>query len=118
MKIKNFFKSRIIFIKETISIDQNIMLSGEIPVNAVNPISSFVKKDSTDGFEEDTVVHEQFMIVKGSKGIYIFVGCSHPGILNCVAHAKDLFPDANICALEECISKSIIKISLFKLLLD
>lgn len=92
-------KSRIVFIKEPVSINKNIMISGQIPVNSTNSDSGFVKRNITGDFEEDRVIDEQFVIVKGDKGIYIFVGCSHPGILNCIAYAKELFPNDNIYAV-------------------
>ena len=96
---KELFKSRIVFVKEPVSIDENIMISGEIPVNAANPFTDFVKINISGAYEEDMVTDEQFMIVNGSKGIYVFVGCSHPGILSCIAYAKVLFPNTNICGV-------------------
>lgn len=39
------------------------------------------------------------MIVKGNKGIYLFIGCSHPGILNCITYSKELFPGSDICGI-------------------
>ncbi|HEX9061852.1 MAG TPA: MBL fold metallo-hydrolase [Clostridia bacterium] len=94
-------KSRIIFLKEPARIHKNIVLSGEVPIKSenINPSPCFLKRNKDGGFEDDTVLDEQFMIVEGNKGIYIFAGCSHPGILNCIIHAKALFPDSNICAV-------------------
>ncbi len=96
---KDSFKNRMVFVKEAVSIHENILLSGEIQVNATNLSSGFVKRNSSGDFEEDRAIDEQFMIVKGNKGIYIFVGCSHPGILNCVTYAKELLPSTNICGV-------------------
>lgn len=92
-------KNRLVFVKEPVSINENIMLSGTIPVYQANSSTNFVKKNLSGIFENDTVADEQFLIVKGKMGLYIFVGCSHPGVLNCVTYAKKLFPDQNIYAL-------------------
>lgn len=95
----DLFKNRIVFVREPVCINENIMISGELPVNLLNPASSFIKKNVSSSYEEDRVTDEQLMIIKGSKGIYIFVGCSHPGLLNCVTYTKKLFPNINICGL-------------------
>lgn len=91
------FKSRMVFVKEPIRIHEEIMLSGEIPVRSeLKPSSSFVKRNDSGKLEEDAVIDEQFMIINGSRGIYLFIGCSHPGILNCIAYAKELLPNSEI----------------------
>lgn len=41
---------------------------------------------------------EQAMLVRTEKGISIFCGCSHPGILTIVNRAKDIFPGEEIYA--------------------
>lgn len=97
------FKNRIVFVKKPVRIHKNIMLSGEIPINSIskdiNSTPGFVKRNSNGDFEEDLVTDEQYLIIEGDKGIYLFVGCSHPEILNCVIHAKELFPNTDICGV-------------------
>jgi 7,8-dihydropterin-6-yl-methyl-4-(beta-D-ribofuranosyl)aminobenzene 5'-phosphate synthase len=45
-------------------------------------------------------MEERFMAahVKG-KGLALFTGCSHAGIINICTHAQELFPDAPLYAL-------------------
>ena len=42
--------------------------------------------------------HELSLLIE-SGGIYIILGCSHPGIINCVKHAKKLFKDEKILSI-------------------
>ncbi|RCX17902.1 7,8-dihydropterin-6-yl-methyl-4-(beta-D-ribofuranosyl)aminobenzene 5'-phosphate synthase [Anaerobacterium chartisolvens] len=96
---RDMFKNRLVYVKEPVRIHKDILLSGEIPQSQDRQSLNFIKRNISGGYEADMVTDEQFMIVNGSEGIFIFVGCSHPGVLNCVAYAKYLFPDTNICGL-------------------
>lgn len=92
-------KNRVVFVTEPVGIHENILLSGEVPANTAVPASGFVKRNGSGGFEEDRVIDEQFIIVSGSQGKYIFTGCSHPGVLNCVEYADKLLPGTGICGV-------------------
>lgn len=41
----------------------------------------------------DMMKDEQMLVFDGDKGLLVFLGCSHPGIVNCLNYAKKLFPD-------------------------
>ena len=49
--------------------------------------------------------HEQFLAIRvrdrsdKSKGIFIFSGCSHNGVIPCLQYAKTLFPEERILGL-------------------
>lgn len=98
---KGVFDDRIIFTKEKRSIHDKIFLSGEIPDNKDLPRAKtdFIKVSSWGEIVEDKVMDEQFMAVKANKGLYIIVGCSHPGVLNCIAYAKEMFPGEDILGI-------------------
>jgi 7,8-dihydropterin-6-yl-methyl-4-(beta-D-ribofuranosyl)aminobenzene 5'-phosphate synthase len=98
---KAAYMERIIFSKEPLNINENIILSGQVKVEdkSSKPSIYFVKKNENGECVDDPVEDEQFIIVKGKEGAYVFVGCSHPGILNCVSYAKKLVPNTKICGV-------------------
>jgi 7,8-dihydropterin-6-yl-methyl-4-(beta-D-ribofuranosyl)aminobenzene 5'-phosphate synthase len=77
-------------------------LSGEIPRRSFERGLQNHLKQSTDGqWEADPLIQdEQFMAahVRG-KGIAIFTGCSHAGLLNICSHAQEIFPDMPLYAV-------------------
>lgn len=40
----------------------------------------------------DYMADEQMLVFRTCKGLAIFAGCAHPGILNCIEHIKKNFP--------------------------
>lgn len=95
-----FAESRLVFSKQPVQIKENILISGEIlRLNGFQDTTpNFVFK-TENSFERDYVIDEQFIAVEGSMGIYVFVGCSHPGIINCIEYAERLFPNKKITAV-------------------
>lgn len=95
-----FAESRLVFSKLPVQIKDNILISGEIlRLNGFQDTTpNFVFK-SENSFKRDYVIDEQFIAVEGSMGIYVFVGCSHPGIINCIGYAERLFPNKKITAV-------------------
>lgn len=94
-------KDRIKTQQKPLQIQKNVMLSGEVArtVHFEDISQNFLLRSSANDFIEDRVADEQFLTVKGSKGIYIFVGCGHPGIVNCIKHALSLFPGERAVAI-------------------
>lgn len=92
---------RLILNKKSVNITENIMISGEIPgmVSFEDVPQSFYINDGTGSLAKDMITDEQMLLIKGKKGIYIFVGCSHPGVVNCVRYAQKLFPREKIAGL-------------------
>lgn len=41
-------------------------------------------KETAEGMERDFFEDEICVVIEGEKGLYVFVGCSHPGILNMI----------------------------------
>ena len=77
-------------------------LSGEIPRRSFERGFKNHLKQSTDGqWEADPLIRdERFMAahVRG-KGIAIFTGCSHAGLLNICSHAQEVFPEVPLYAV-------------------
>jgi 7,8-dihydropterin-6-yl-methyl-4-(beta-D-ribofuranosyl)aminobenzene 5'-phosphate synthase len=41
----------------------------------------------------DIVLCEQSLILNGDDGLYVITGCAHPGIVEIIERAKEIFPD-------------------------
>lgn len=84
----------------------DIVISGTIPKRPdFQPAEVFYRKDEEGNLTVDAMEHEQFLAVRVrdaegvSKGIFIFSGCSHTGVIPCVSYAKALFPGEKIFGL-------------------
>lgn len=83
-------------------LDGTFYLSGEIPRRSFERGFRNHLRRSADGRWEDDplILDERFMAahVRG-KGIAIFTGCSHAGLLNICDHAREVFPDVPLYAV-------------------
>lgn len=77
-------------------------LTGEIPRGSFERgLENQVRLDDAGDWEPDPLcMEERFMVtnVKG-KGLALFTGCSHAGVINICNHARELFPDMPLYAL-------------------
>ncbi len=83
-------------------VDGLFYLSGEIPRRSFERGFQTHYRQAADGqWETDPwIMDERFMAahVRG-KGIAIFTGCSHAGVVNICRHARDIFPEIPLYAL-------------------
>ncbi|HWQ89593.1 MAG TPA: MBL fold metallo-hydrolase [Desulfitobacteriaceae bacterium] len=98
---KNSYLDRMVFVREPLEIHKNILLSGEVSRDSIKKKIStgLIKKTAAGTYEKDAVLDEQFLLIQGKKGIYLIVACSHQGILNCLAYARQLSCGAKIYGL-------------------
>jgi 7,8-dihydropterin-6-yl-methyl-4-(beta-D-ribofuranosyl)aminobenzene 5'-phosphate synthase len=47
----------------------------------------------------DRIEDEQMLIFETSRGLAVFLGCSHPGVINCIQYVKNYFPNQKIRAV-------------------
>nr|WP_315023300.1 MBL fold metallo-hydrolase [uncultured Aminipila sp.] len=91
-------------------ISEDIVISGTIPnLEGIEATEQFyIKKMSQNGeieLLEDEMNHEQFLVIRDrdkegiSKGIYVFSGCSHKGVIPAIRYAKQIFPGEKILGL-------------------
>lgn len=96
----NAINKSIKFVKKNVQITSNISLVGEIP-SLVSfegiPEGFFINKN--ENMISDMIKDEQMLIFDTDKGLVLFLGCSHPGIINCLTYISKLFPDKAIYAL-------------------
>ena len=83
-------------------LDGVFFLSGEIPRRSFERGmgNQLRLTPSGDWGPDPLVLDERFMVahIRG-KGLAIFTGCSHAGVINICRHAQDLFPETPLYAL-------------------
>ena len=87
-----------------ICLDDLFFISGEIPrITAYEKgFDQQVHRATADGSwePEPLMIDERFMTVNvRDKGLVVFSGCSHPGIVNVLHHAQASFPDVRLHAV-------------------
>jgi 7,8-dihydropterin-6-yl-methyl-4-(beta-D-ribofuranosyl)aminobenzene 5'-phosphate synthase len=71
------------------SVKDGVRLAGAQLVEVQGPIK--ICKDVYSTGELGSFIKEESLIVKTSKGLIIITGCAHPGIVNIVERAKEMF---------------------------
>ncbi|SKC73646.1 MBL fold metallo-hydrolase [Maledivibacter halophilus] len=93
-------EERIKFNTGPLNIYDNILISGEIEKNndfETIPKNLIIKENGE--LKQDNMIDEQFLIVREKRGIIIVLGCSHPGVVNCIEYASTLIPEKKILAV-------------------
>jgi len=75
------------------SFKNQIISTGAELINISNPVRIIEGVYSTG--ELGTWIKEQSLVINSDKGLVIITGCAHPGIVNIIRKAKDMF-DKNI----------------------
>jgi len=86
--------ARFRFIREFTEIFDNIYLTGEVPrVTSFEPADPHMKVFGADGsFVQDELLDDQSMIIDGSEGLVVVLGCAHAGLINILSHVSDQLP--------------------------
>lgn len=92
----DWIKDRIVYTRQPLEIDKGIMVSGEIPCSSTFeevPKDFYVEKDGR--MMHDMMLDEQMLIIQDDE-VAVFLGCSHPGVINSLKYAQKLIPDKSI----------------------
>ncbi len=93
-------KNKLIFNKKITRIENDITILGEIPsttqIEEV-PKQFFVKIDGK--YTHDMILDEQMLIIEEDNKLNVFLGCSHPGVINALKYVKKMFPKKQISSL-------------------
>ena len=95
------FKDRLITTDGPVWISPDIVISGRIlSDDPLRPQEVFFIQDADGSIRPDPMDHEQFLAVREpGRGIFLFSGCSHKGIISAVEYAKELFPGERIAGI-------------------
>jgi 7,8-dihydropterin-6-yl-methyl-4-(beta-D-ribofuranosyl)aminobenzene 5'-phosphate synthase len=84
-------------------IDGYFYVSGEIPrvTGFEKGLQGHYRRTADDqDWEPDPLIQdERFVAVRTSKGMLVFTACSHAGVVNVLAHARECFPDVPLHAV-------------------
>lgn len=93
-------KDETVYNSKPVLIRDGILISGAIPRKTdFEEVPACFEVESSAGMVHDLIIDEQMLIIKGEQGIYLFLGCGHPGVANCLHYAAELFPGEKIAAL-------------------
>lgn len=91
------YRDRFVLTDGPVWLTEDMVISGTIPsLPEFQPVEEFYRLDETGGLRRDTMSHEQFLAIRGEKGVVLFSGCSHKGIVAAVEYAKVLSPGEKI----------------------
>lgn len=96
---KKAISDRIIFTDKEYWLSDNIVVSGTIDEIPGQEMTEYFYEKKDGELIPDQMNHEQFLAINTDKGVFIFSGCSHRGVVPVLAHAKKLFPDRDILGL-------------------
>ena len=90
-------KNNLVFNHHDIEIAPGVTLHGDIPCTvSFEGVSKRFFTGSGDDYVQDTMNDEQMLIFEQGSELIVFLGCSHPGIINCLEYARSLFPGKKI----------------------
>jgi 7,8-dihydropterin-6-yl-methyl-4-(beta-D-ribofuranosyl)aminobenzene 5'-phosphate synthase len=97
------------------SVKDTVRLAGAQPVGVQEPTKICKNVYSTG--ELGTHIKEESLVIKTSKGLIVITGCAHPGIVNVVKRARELFSSEvylvlggfHLCSMNLSQVKSVIK---------
>lgn len=83
-----------------IKLSPHITLCAEIPlVTDFEPLIEGFLAEEGDKLVPDQMKDEQMLIYDTDKGLCLFIGCAHRGVINCLKYAMTLFPGKKIDTL-------------------
>lgn len=90
----------IVLNEKNLKIAPGITLCSEIPsTEAFEEVPKGFYINDKNNMTLDMMRDEQMLIIERDKGLVVFLGCSHPGVINCLKHALNLFPGKKIDTL-------------------
>lgn len=92
---KDAFPGRWIFTDGITRVTEDIAISGTIP-GAPKATEIFYMKNEDGSLTADDMSHEQFLAIRDEKGVFLFSGCSHRGVIAAVEYCGEIFPDTPI----------------------
>jgi len=93
-------KKRLMLNTATMQIGENLYICADIPQTTEYETLSgdlLIKKNGT--LQIDPARGEQLLVYKQDAGLVVILGCSHPGVVNCLKFTRQLFPDQPVYAL-------------------
>ena len=90
-------KNHMIFTQRLMRIAPEISLYSEIPYTTdfEGVPNGFYTGNIADRIV-DRMQDEQVLVIESGKNLFVFLGCSHPGIINCLSYVQNQYPGKRI----------------------
>jgi 7,8-dihydropterin-6-yl-methyl-4-(beta-D-ribofuranosyl)aminobenzene 5'-phosphate synthase len=89
--------ARFIMSKEPVYITDNILTSGEVPfVTGYEETDRDLYIKEKDGFINDRFPDDLSLAIKTEKGLAIFLGCAHRGMINIISRFQEITGDERV----------------------
>lgn len=93
----DFIKENVIFTEEFQEIAKDIYVLGKIPLkNEFESVAEGMLVEVEGKRQPDLMTDEQMLIIRGKEGLYVFLGCSHVGVINALSYVEETFPGEHI----------------------
>ncbi len=93
-------RERFVYTGEYTQLFENVYLISGIPyVTEFERVNAALKIDRNGELIEDSMIDEQILVIRSDKGLHVFAGCSHPGIINVLRLVQAKFPGEHIYSL-------------------
>ena len=101
-------RDRLTFTEGIVPLYNNVSIVGNIPdYEDYPPTENFYRRvTSADALgqpqsklEKDPMTHEQVLVVEEERGLFIFSGCGHRGVIPTIRYINDIFPEKKIVGL-------------------
>lgn len=84
-------KTSLILSKDPVKISDHITFLGEIPITQeFEQRPKMDTRKTPEGYVPDYILEDSALIYETASGVYVITGCSHAGICNMCAYAKEL----------------------------
>lgn len=70
----------------------DIYLLGNVPLTVdfeQKPVGFYLESDGK--YVLDLMKDEQILVIREKRGLFVFLGCSHPGVINCLKYVQQTF---------------------------
>lgn len=82
--------------EEKQEIAENVFLLSKIPYKIPFESRPELFYQNEAGTIPDNMEDEQLLVIREEQGLFVFAGCAHPGIINCLTYVKESFPGERI----------------------
>lgn len=90
-------QNHVIFTDEFQEIGKDIFVLGKIPPkNEFESVAEGMLVEVEGKRQPDEMTDEQMLIIRDEKGLCIFLGCSHVGVINALSYVEEKFPGEHI----------------------
>jgi 7,8-dihydropterin-6-yl-methyl-4-(beta-D-ribofuranosyl)aminobenzene 5'-phosphate synthase len=94
---KDFIQGHVIFTEELQEMAKDVFVLGKIPLkNEFESVARGMLVEVEGQRQPDTMTDEQMLIIRSEKGLCVFLGCSHVGIINALLYIEEIFPGEHI----------------------